>query len=802
MESLRDIQGAFPKNSVTHRSLIKAIQSFALAGSDVYSRAGTLGSMICFRILLVLCGAAVIRAATPLPYAPAPNDTYWSDLWHLENVDTNGVRLGYDINARGAWPFTRGAGVTIAIVDDGVELNHPDLTNQAASNFHWNFETDTPNGQHPSDNKVHGTPVAGLAVAEGNNRRGIIGVAPEAKFASWVIYNTNPASGTFVSNNQLAKMFQFHMDEVAVQNHSWVKPGTGLTAMSTVEDLAISNAVFNGRGGKGVVIVRAVGNDRLSGRNASEDAYTADPRAITVGALRPDGIVASYSTPGAPLLVSAPGGDAGIASLFTTDRLGTKGYNFVTFPGTDLSDYVFSSLGFQGTSAATPLISGVAALVLSANPNLSYRDVQQILLLASTQTSNDPDISTNGAGLLVSHNSGYGLVNAGTAVDLARSWPPRPALSYSTNSVSGDEDIPDAGLHVAITGSAAIPAQLQSIVALPSLGVHAASTTAAVPLVYVGDAVEPLQTNLTGKAALIQRGGAPFSQKLQNAADAGAVFAIMFNNQGSNTLEVMGQTDFVSVPAVFISRNDGEALAAATGTNSISAQLQLNAASYDIDVPDTFICEHVQVALNLTHPQRGDLRITLVSPAGTRSFLQTLGPSLLPIDGSWTYMSTHHFYESTRGKWHLEIIDEAPGGAGSVHSASLIVSGVPIKDSDSDGLDDDWETAHFGSLKWGAQDDPDQDGYSNAREQILATDPAVNESELALGLSQWSDSIVRMNWPSRTGVQYEVLGAPALDAPFAVVTNIFGGFPRSGWYGKIDSTFKFFKVRAMPPAVP
>ena len=758
--------------------------------------------MTCFRILLAACSVGGICAATPLQYAHAPNDTYWDNLWHLENVDTNGVRLGYDFNARGAWPFTRGAGVTIAIVDDGVDLNHPDLTNQAAANLHWNFESDTPNGQHPSDNKIHGTPVAGLAVAEGNNHRGIIGVAPEAKFASWVIYNTNPASGTFVNSNQLAKMFQFHMDEVAVQNHSWVKPGTGLTPMSSVENLAISNAVFNGRGGKGVVIVRAAGNDRTSGRNASEDAYTADPRVITVGALRPDGIVASYSTPGAPLLVSAPGGDAGIASLFTTDRLGTKGYNYVTFPGSDLSDYVFSSLGFQGTSAATPLISGVAALLLSANPALSYRDVQQILLLASTQTSNDPDIVTNGAGFLVSHNSGFGLVNAGTAVDLARSWTPRPPLILSTNSTAGDKDIPDAGLRVGITASTALPPQLQSIVALPSLGVHAASTTESVPLVNVGDAVEPLQTNLTGKAALIQRGGAPFSQKLQNAANAGAVFAIMFNNQGSNTLEVMAETDFVSVPAVFISQSEGEALASATATNSISAQLQLNAASYDIDVPDSMLCEHVQLALNLTHPQRGDLRVTLVSPAGTRSFLQTLGPSLTPIDGSWTYMSTHHFYESARGKWRLEIIDEAPGGEGTVHSASLIISGVAIKDSDTDGLDDDWEMAHFGSLKWGAQDDPDQYGFSNAREQFLATDPTVYESALALDLSQWSDSIVRMNWPSRTGAQYEVLGAPALDAPFTVITNISGGFPRGGWYGKIDSALKFFKVREMPPAVP
>jgi hypothetical protein len=478
----------------------------------------------------------------------------------------------------------------------------------------------------------------------------------------------------------MSKMFDFHMDEVAVQNHSWVKPGPRVTSMSEIESLALSNAVSNGRGGKGVVIVRAAGNDREAGRNANDDAYTADPRVITVAALRGDGVVASYSTPGAPILVSAPGGEQGYRSLFTTDRLGTKGLNFISFTNSDLSDYVFSSLGFTGTSAATPLVSGIAALVLSANPELTYRDAQQILILSATQTFADPDLTTNGAGLVVGHNSGFGLVNAGTAVDLARSWKNRPAMVQVTNTETSEMQIPDGALRVVVTGAAPLPTELNSILALPSLGIHLDSGTRTLPLVDAGDAVSPLQASLTGKAALIRRGGAPFSRKIQNAADAGAEFAIIYNNQDGDRLEVMAETDYVPIPAVFISQESGEALAASAATNALSASVQFAASAYEFKVRDPILCEQVQARVNLEHAQRGDLRVTLVSPSGTRSVLQRLGPLLTPVDEPWTYMTTHNFFESAQGTWRLEFSDEFLSGTGVVHSASLMISGVKIKD--------------------------------------------------------------------------------------------------------------------------
>jgi subtilisin-like proprotein convertase family protein len=260
----------------------------------------------------------------------------------------------------------------------------------------------------------------------------------------------------------------------------------------------------------------------------------------------------------------------------------------------------------------------------------------------------------------------------------------------------------------------------------------------------------------------------------------------------------MGDTDYVGIPAVFIAQAQGEALAAAAQANPLAAQIRLDSVAYVFNMTDSLLCEQVQVRLNFTHAQPGDMRVTLVSPTGTRSVLQRIGANVTPVDGSWTFMSTHHFYESSQGAWHLEFSDEVFGGTGSVHDATLIVSGVAIKDSDADGLDDDWETTHFADLKWGPRDDPDNDGYSNAREQILATDPAVNENTLALDLSRWSESIVRINWPSRADAVYEILAATDPGQPFTSITNVAGGFPRTAWYGKVDSEYRFFQVREKP----
>src|SRR5205814_3011389 len=269
----------------------------------------------------------------------------------------------------------------------------------------------------------------------------------------------------------LMDMYQFASNVVSVQNHSWGHSREVQEAPTLLEQIGISNAVTFGRSGRGVVMVRAGGNFRTRGDNADDDGYLSDSRVIAVAAVRVDGRAGSYSEPGACVLVAAPGGEKGFG-LFTTDLLGVNGANSVLFfpPNEDLSDYVFESFGFSGTSASAPLVSGVVALMLSANPNLTWRDAQQILILASRHVDlADPDAVANGAGLRVSHNVGFGVPDAGQAVWLARGWSNRPPAASITLTSTDVAAIPDDGLRLLITGDG-VPPALASLRTLTGVG--------------------------------------------------------------------------------------------------------------------------------------------------------------------------------------------------------------------------------------------------------------------------------------------------------------------------------------------
>src|SRR5262249_21229540 len=154
---------------------------------------------------------------------------------------------------------------------------------------------------------------------------------------------------------------------------------------------------------------------------------------------------------------------------------------------------------------------------------------------------------------------------------------------------------------------------------------------------------------------------------------------------GGDTLFPMGSTDFVPVPAVFIGHTAGEGLKALFQTNTLArAQIHLETTNYVFAVTNTLISEHVGLRVMTDHPLRGDLRITLVSPAGTRSVLQRFNADENPGPVDWTYYSTHHFFESTAGNWTAYFSDEYAGFSGNVLSVSLILSGVPIFDTDKD----------------------------------------------------------------------------------------------------------------------
>jgi len=733
------------------------------------------------------------------PYSIWPNDTYFNDQWNLENRGANGTSLGLDLNVRAAWPVTRGAGSIVAVADDGVELTHPDLIARASNDLHFYFDgmSGSTNAMPTDPDDNHSTVVAGLALAEGDNHRGLSGVAPQAQLASWKIFLGNSVTA---SDEQMMDMFQYRSNVVSVENHSWGKGETDPTQFppTAMESIGISNAIAFGRGGRGVVMVRSAGNGRDNIINANDDGYANDPRVICVASVRRDGRAASYSNPGACLLVAAPGGD-GDAAVFSTDRQGSAGWNPFGL-GDDFADpdYVFST-NVVGTSFAAPQISGLVALLLSANPNLSWRDAQQILILSARHFDlADPDVRTNGAGFRVSHNVGFGVPDAGQAVRLAMNWTNRPAATAVSYAATNVQAIPDDALRVLITGPN-VPAALTSIHASPGSGLHPDTVTASLPLVDVGAAGSAITSNLTGKAALIQRGGNDFSQKLQFASDAGAAFAVVYDNL-NGTERILMDTDFAPIPGVFISQNDGEALRSCLQTNSaVQAQLQLTPAVYSLSVTDTLVCEHVRLRVQSDHPRRGDLRITLLSPRGTRSVLQQVNTDDSPGPTDWTYYSTLHFGESSAGTWTVSIGDEASLNAGNVLSVELLIDGVAITDTDADGLDDNWEMARLGTLAYGPNDDPDGDGYNNAREQLMGTDPDAVDAPFNLDLSLWNEKLARLSWPAVTSKNFEVLAGTNVAAPLTLITNLTGRFPETEWFTPYTNLAnRFFRVQTAP----
>ncbi|MDE3068080.1 MAG: S8 family serine peptidase [Verrucomicrobiota bacterium] len=758
----------------------------------------------------VLASYPVLRRQISLhgPYAPQPSearqDPGFTLEWPLENRNADGSRHGVDLNVRAAWPYTLGRGVTIAVADTGIEMAHEELSNNLVGAPHYNFvlQNTSAGPIGASAAAAHATEVAGLAAADINHAR-LVGVAPGAKLASWVILDTN---FMLASDEQLMDMYQYQSNTVAVQNHSWGDNGVTQEGPTLLEQIGISNAVTFGRNGRGVVMVRSCGNDRQSQANADDDGYPDDPRVIAVAAVFGDGHTVNYSEPGACVLVAAPSGENG-TNLFTTDLLGTAGadpFNYYP-PNQDLSDYAFNSFGFAGTSASAPQIAGVAALMLSVNSNLTYRDAQQILILSALQwDAADPDLVTNGAGFVVSHNDGFGVPDAGVAVRLARHWKSRPTATNLTLTSTNVEAIPDDGLRVRVSGEG-VPANLTSIHCLPGTGPHADTPTASLPLEDFGLGTNAAGYDLTNAAALIERGTNTFADKIANAARAGAAFAVIYNYptnvdtvNGGDRLTGMAATDFTPIPAVFIGNSDGEALKALFATNRAAlAQIHLTSTSYAFTVTNTLLCEHVGLRVTTDHPARGDLRITLVSPMGTRSVLQALNNDTNAGPADWTYYSTHDFFESSAGNWTACFSDERSGNTGSVQQVSLMIQGVPITDTDHDGLDDNWELAHFGNLNQGPRDDPNRDGYSNMREQLMGADPNAPAAPFPLNLSPWNTNLARLSWPASPDYHYEIWGGTNADT-LDLVTNIPGGFPETEWFTPyIRLPREFFQARAV-----
>lgn len=344
---------------------------------------------------------AAAATLKPSPGAAAPREEttaragdYLAQQWHLNTAKVTD-----------AWQLTRGsAGICIAVADDGIDVPHPEFSGKVSKQY--DFELNTADGTPKLADDSHGTACAGVATAVGVKA---FGAAPNC---SLMAVRTPHA----LSDSDFATMFQWMASNGAdVISCSWGPPDNdGAFVLPDNIRAAIRHCVTNGRGGKGIPIFFAAGNGN---ELVSDDGYAANPDVMAIAASTDRETKAYYSDYGPEIWVCAPSSGSrnlGEKGVFTTDRHGASGYNAGTASAGDAAgDYTNS---FGGTSSATPLVAGIAGLMLSANPNLTEQQIRKIL--------KDTAEKIGGQGIYnaAGHNQqfGYGRVDAQRAVQAAK----------------------------------------------------------------------------------------------------------------------------------------------------------------------------------------------------------------------------------------------------------------------------------------------------------------------------------------------------------------------------------------------
>ena len=537
-----------------------------------------------------------------------PNDFYYEseDQWYLDNNGQNNGTQGVDLNIINAWSKVTGNGIVIGVVDDGVDYNNPDLSSNFLNSESYDYcddDSDVMPSDSDGDGDVdwHGTAVSGIAASKGDNEIGIAGVAYNSSIIGIRLLGEEDCETDDLGADSLSH----RLDLVDIYVNSWGPDDDGdiLEGMGTLTLAAVEAGISQGRGGLGSIYVWANGNGLANRDNSNKDGYANSRYTIAVGAVNWKGEQTTYSEPGSNLLVSALSNGQDLdtqSSVLTTDVSGIE--------GNDTSDY---TLSMEGTSSAAPMVSGVIALMLEANPNLTWRDVQHILV----ETSRKIDSNHIGWFLTESdnwynHAYGYGLVDATASVNLAENWV-------------------NVGSEISVT---------------------------------------------TGK------------------------------------IEVDG----------FILDNNNEGI-----TSNISIKQGIN-------------IESVEILVNITHSDRGDLNLFLESPNGIVSELvrennQDIGGHYY----DWTFTSVVHWGENTFGEWKLKVNDTVDEGASdrNFNNWTMTMYGTADLDNDGDGL------PNYVDAKLGTGiNNPDFDGdglldgeefygWSDRNGQIHITNPIKLDSD-------------------------------------------------------------------------
>ncbi|XP_066152911.1 furin-like protease 1 isoform X1 [Euwallacea fornicatus] len=328
------------------------------------------------------------------------SDPKWGSMWYLNRGD------GFDMNVIPAWlDGVTGKGAVVTILDDGLEKDHPDLVKNydPLASYDVNNQDSDPSPRYDMiDSNRHGTRCAGEVAATSNNSICALGVAHGAQVGGVRMLDGD------VTDAVEARSLSLNPQHIDIYSASWGPDDDGKTVDGPGElaTRAFIEGVTKGRSGKGSIFVWASGNGGRDHDNCNCDGYTNSIYSLSISSATEHGNVPWYSEACSSTLAST------YSSGAVTER------QVVT---TDLRHACTSS--HTGTSASAPLAAGICALALEANPNLTWRDMQHIVVrTARPQHLTASDWQVNGVGRNVSHSFGYGLMDAYAMVLLARNW--------------------------------------------------------------------------------------------------------------------------------------------------------------------------------------------------------------------------------------------------------------------------------------------------------------------------------------------------------------------------------------------
>ncbi|XP_058985493.1 furin-like protease 1 isoform X2 [Musca domestica] len=340
------------------------------------------------------------RSASSRVKAMPFTDPKWEHMWYLNR----GGDL--DMNVIPAWKEgITGKGIVVTILDDGLESDHPDIINNydPKASYDVNSHDEDPMPHYDlADSNRHGTRCAGEVAATANNSICAVGIAFGASVGGVRMLDGD------VTDAVEARSLSLNPQHIDIYSASWGPDDDGKTVDGPGElaSRAFIEGVTKGRAGKGSIFIWASGNGGREMDNCNCDGYTNSIWTLSISSATEDGFVPWYS-------------EKCSSTLATTYSSGSQAEKQVVT--TDL--HHSCTVSHTGTSASAPLAAGIAALVLESNNNLTWRDMQHIVVrTAKPANLMDPTWSKNGVGRRVSHSFGYGLMDAAAMVKLARQW--------------------------------------------------------------------------------------------------------------------------------------------------------------------------------------------------------------------------------------------------------------------------------------------------------------------------------------------------------------------------------------------